>query len=228
MTRAAAWTRASASRGHPTATSKSGVSARLKSRDRQAVAGIGDAAAPPRSSHVLPPRPAPPPLASSSQHRYQRGADSHRHGHQPHHRHPLLHRLRAVAAQVRVGPSVAPPPLPSPRGCRPPPQLPQHPSIALFPSSLHSSLSRRFRIYFQRLVSPLLQDAQRPPPLLLKGHYRLWSWVIPVFKVSDQTLLETAGLDALVRLPCRCRCCPAWCTQLPLGAVAAAEWLACS
>jgi hypothetical protein len=57
----------------------------------------------------------------------------------------------------------------------------------------------RFRVYFNRLVSPFVSEKQRPPPLQLRGHYRLWSWLIPVFKLPDGELLESAGLDALVR-----------------------------
>lgn len=43
-----------------------------------------------------------------------------------------------------------------------------------------------------------MPEAQRPPPLKLGGHHHLWSWLIPVFKLSDGALLESAGLDALV------------------------------
>ena len=56
----------------------------------------------------------------------------------------------------------------------------------------------RFRIYFNRLVMPGLTPAQRPPPMKLHSHFRLWSWLTPVFGVSDGALLESAGLDALV------------------------------
>ncbi|EFN50567.1 hypothetical protein CHLNCDRAFT_136274 [Chlorella variabilis] len=55
-----------------------------------------------------------------------------------------------------------------------------------------------FRVYFNRLVSTAVPEAQRPPPLKLGGHHHLWSWLIPVFKLSDGALLESAGLDALV------------------------------
>ena len=45
---------------------------------------------------------------------------------------------------------------------------------------------------------PGLTAAQRPPAMKLHSHFRLWSWLTPVFGVSDGALLESAGLDALV------------------------------
>ena len=57
-----------------------------------------------------------------------------------------------------------------------------------------------FRIYSNRLTTPQLAPWQRPPALKLGGHWQLWSWLIPVFTVSDRALLESAGLDALVAL----------------------------
>ena len=38
----------------------------------------------------------------------------------------------------------------------------------------------------------------RPPPLRLTGLYRIWSWLIPVFTLSDADLITTAGLDPLM------------------------------
>lgn len=60
----------------------------------------------------------------------------------------------------------------------------------------HTLFVCRFRIYFNRLHLP--QVLKRPPPLQLGGLRQLWSWLVPVFTVSDKELLETAGLDALV------------------------------
>lgn len=76
-----------------------------------------------------------------------------------------------------------------------PTNQPNYPPLRLL---LTPAVCRSFRIYFQRLVSPLVSSEQRPPPLKLGSHWQLWSWIIPVFAVSDQALLETAGLDALV------------------------------
>lgn len=56
----------------------------------------------------------------------------------------------------------------------------------------------KFRFYQARL--DMRQVTHKPPPLKLKGLYRLWSWLIPVFKVSDEDLLLSAGMDALVSL----------------------------
>ena len=39
----------------------------------------------------------------------------------------------------------------------------------------------------------------RPPPLLLTSWWhRTWSWLIPIFTLSDVDLLTTAGVDALM------------------------------
>lgn len=38
----------------------------------------------------------------------------------------------------------------------------------------------------------------KPPRLQLHGHQRLWGWLLPVFKVSDEELVRSAGLDALI------------------------------
>lgn len=43
-----------------------------------------------------------------------------------------------------------------------------------------------------------MPPGQRPPPLKLGSHWQLWSWLIPVFTVSDEELLQLTGLDGLV------------------------------
>lgn len=40
--------------------------------------------------------------------------------------------------------------------------------------------------------------SRKPPQLSLHGHQRLWGWLLPVFKVSDEELVRSAGLDALI------------------------------
>lgn len=44
----------------------------------------------------------------------------------------------------------------------------------------------------------LPQVSRKPPPLQLHGHRRLWGWLLPVFRVSDEELVRSAGLDALI------------------------------
>ncbi|KAL4451743.1 hypothetical protein ABPG75_007405 [Micractinium tetrahymenae] len=56
----------------------------------------------------------------------------------------------------------------------------------------------KFCIYFNRLRLPEVPPTLRPPPLDVSGLRRLWSWLVPVFTVSDKQLLESAGLDALM------------------------------
>ena len=56
----------------------------------------------------------------------------------------------------------------------------------------------KFRFYQARLDMP--QVTHKPPPLDLHGFHRLWSWLIPVFKVSDEELLLSAGMDALIAI----------------------------
>lgn len=63
-----------------------------------------------------------------------------------------------------------------------------------------------FRIYYNRLEAPQVRPEQRPPPLRLGSHWQLWSWLIPVFSVSDEQLLEQCGLDALVSAWGLCCC----------------------
>lgn len=64
---------------------------------------------------------------------------------------------------------------------------------------------RGYRIYANRLF--LGQVRAKPPALPLLGHRRWWSWVLPVFKVPDAQLLESAGLDALVTQRILGGCC---------------------
>ena len=54
----------------------------------------------------------------------------------------------------------------------------------------------KFRLYQARLNMPTV--VHKPPNLKLKGLCRWWSWLIPVFKVSDEELLKSAGMDALI------------------------------
>ena len=55
-----------------------------------------------------------------------------------------------------------------------------------------------FPIYSSRLISSAVPLGRRPPLLRLGGHHQLWSWLTPVFSVSDKDMLKKAGLDALV------------------------------
>lgn len=54
----------------------------------------------------------------------------------------------------------------------------------------------KFRFYEARIDMP--QVTHKPPPMNKKGLARLWSWLKPVFRVSDAELLSSAGMDALV------------------------------
>jgi Late exocytosis, associated with Golgi transport len=56
----------------------------------------------------------------------------------------------------------------------------------------------KFRLYFARLDMP--QVSRKPPEMRTDGHHRFWSWLVPVFAVSDDDLLASAGLDALVAM----------------------------
>lgn len=56
----------------------------------------------------------------------------------------------------------------------------------------------KFRFYEARLDMP--QVTHKPPELNKKGLARVWSWIKPVFLVSDEDLLLSAGMDALVRI----------------------------
>jgi hypothetical protein len=40
--------------------------------------------------------------------------------------------------------------------------------------------------------------SRKPPQLRLHGHQRFWGWLLPVFKVTDEQLVRSAGLDALI------------------------------
>lgn len=54
----------------------------------------------------------------------------------------------------------------------------------------------KFKLYQARLEMP--QVSRKPPKLKLNGIARFYSWITPVFKVSDEDFLRSAGLDALV------------------------------
>lgn len=55
----------------------------------------------------------------------------------------------------------------------------------------------KFRLYQARLHMPTV--IHKPPKLLMSAwHHRWWSWVVPVFRVSDEELLKSAGMDALI------------------------------
>jgi hypothetical protein len=49
-----------------------------------------------------------------------------------------------------------------------------------------------------RLAQLLPQVSRKPPQLELHGHRRLWGWLLPVFRVTDEELVRSAGLDALI------------------------------
>ena len=74
-------------------------------------------------------------------------------------------------------------------------------------------------MYFNRLVAPQVPPEQRPPRMKLGSHWHLWSWLIPVFTVSDEELLQLTGLDALVGagrlqwVPAVVRACMPWWTH---------------
>lgn len=53
-----------------------------------------------------------------------------------------------------------------------------------------------FPVYRAREILPGV--GKRPPKLSIKGFKRWWSWLIPVWKVSDAEFLESNGLDSLV------------------------------
>lgn len=40
--------------------------------------------------------------------------------------------------------------------------------------------------------------SRKPPQLALHGHQRLWGWLLPVFGVTDEELVHSSGLDALI------------------------------
>lgn len=54
----------------------------------------------------------------------------------------------------------------------------------------------KFRLYQARLSMPTV--THKPPALRLHGLYRWWSWLIPVFTVSDEELVKSSGMDALI------------------------------
>ena len=45
--------------------------------------------------------------------------------------------------------------------------------------------------------------SRKPPQLKLHGHQRFWGWLQPVFRVTDEELVRTAGLDALIAVSVR-------------------------
>lgn len=55
-----------------------------------------------------------------------------------------------------------------------------------------------FPIYQARMY--IAKKQWRPALMPLKGHRRLWSWLVPPFTVSDSELLRQAGLDAVASL----------------------------
>ena len=70
------------------------------------------------------------------------------------------------------------------------------PGAAVLPGRL-SLFRTKFRLYQARLHMPTV--THKPPQLLLSAwHHRWWSWVVPVFRVSDEELLKSAGMDALI------------------------------
>jgi hypothetical protein len=54
----------------------------------------------------------------------------------------------------------------------------------------------KFRLYQARLNMPTV--THKPPAMRLNGLYRWWSWLVPVFTVSDEELLKSSGMDALI------------------------------
>ena len=53
-----------------------------------------------------------------------------------------------------------------------------------------------FSFYEARLHLPNV--SHKPPAMRLRGLSRLYSWLVPVFKVTDEEFVLSAGLDALV------------------------------
>lgn len=57
--------------------------------------------------------------------------------------------------------------------------------------------TRTWRPVLHKRATQICDLLYRPPPLGLSGWSRIWSWLSPVFLLSDEDLLLTAGLDAL-------------------------------
>lgn len=55
---------------------------------------------------------------------------------------------------------------------------------------------RTLPIYAARRTQPGVKH--RPPALRIDGHRRIWSWLRPVFAVSDREFLKIAGFDSLM------------------------------
>lgn len=53
-----------------------------------------------------------------------------------------------------------------------------------------------FTIYFTKLALPGVSP--RPPTMKLSGHHRIWSWLVPVFKINNEEFLRMSGFDAFV------------------------------
>ncbi|KAK9862328.1 hypothetical protein WJX84_002637 [Apatococcus fuscideae] len=61
---------------------------------------------------------------------------------------------------------------------------------------LFGILRSRFAIYRSRELLP--QVWIKPPPMPQGGFHQFWSWLGPIFTVTDMDLLHSAGLDALI------------------------------
>lgn len=67
-------------------------------------------------------------------------------------------------------------------------------TIALY-SILYSLASGLLCLSLQQISDLLF----RPPPLRFDGLNKIWSFLFPVFNLSDGDLFKTGGLDSLVR-----------------------------
>lgn len=54
----------------------------------------------------------------------------------------------------------------------------------------------KFKVYSARLSADGVRF--RPPAMRLTGHWRLWSWLLPTWSLTDHDFLVTAGFDAFV------------------------------
>lgn len=55
---------------------------------------------------------------------------------------------------------------------------------------------RGIKLYQTRLY--LANVALKPPKMNLHGHRLLWSWLVPIFTVSDHDMIRSCGLDSLM------------------------------